>query len=110
MEKKLLLLEPHTPTNARVMPSEKRGRVKFTLSKDLAHGNGFSAVNPTQGRKVRLLELNSQLRTSSRAGRLARLVVLSRSTKEGHGRLFHSVPSGSPSVMAATIPTMSSRG
>jgi hypothetical protein len=34
-------------------------------------------------------------------------VALSRSTREGHGKLFHSVPSGSPSVMAATIPAMS---
>src|SRR5687768_17376557 len=28
-------------------------------------------------------------------------------TREGHGKLFHSVPSGSPSVMDATVPAMS---
>jgi len=39
--------------------------------------------------------------------RLAHLVALSRLTREGRGKLFHSVPSGSPSVMDATIRAMS---
>src|ERR1700729_1969614 len=53
---------------------------------------GFSAVNPTYGRKVRLLRLNTQTPCPPRSAVPA--------NSEGRGRLFRSVPSIRTSAFA----------
>ena len=67
---------------------------------DLALGNGFSATNAAKSEQ-------SSPTSDSTPKRPARLVALSRLTREGQGKLFHSVPSGSNSVMDATAQAMS---
>ena len=69
--------ELRTPTIARVMPLKIKRRISF------------SATNASRDEaKLAYIRLNSQLRKLSRAGRLARLVALSRLTRGVVGGFF----------------------
>ena len=81
--------EPHTPTNARRVPA-----------KMIRRRGSFSVTNATRKEaKVTYIRLNTQTPCPPRG-----------TVPVNQGRdweIFHSVPSGSPSVMDATAPAMS---
>jgi hypothetical protein len=98
-----------TPTIALVVPMKYERRTGFSASavaKAMADKMNASQMEA----KFAYLKLNRQTPSvfaQSYGLTGARLVALSWSTEERFGEVFHSNLSGSPSVKAATIPTMS---